>query len=191
MIAPWLESNKYEKTEKTTIDIETQTVKTEKVIKDTKETATQTDDINASGKMVLKTLPCFDDYKMFEPLILHRWDESIFQNVKVIIGNPLNSGCDSTKVVFVEPNDKAVEMSIRKLYKDKYLELAEATDKLEILEQTTKIGTVTKTLRRIIEVYIDGTMDDLWSKIHKIKQMTLNEEKIVLRHIQGISNINF
>lgn len=51
------------------------------------------------------------------------WDESLFANVAIQAGNPLNTEDEIGKVVFVGKTDADMSKSIQKLYKERYPEL--------------------------------------------------------------------
>lgn len=187
MIVQWIEAHRFEKIDKILIETESQTEQKNVTAKDTCDQATQTDDTIYPKNTTLTNIPEITNIKDFTYYATLRWEENTYKNSKIIIGNPLTSGCYSPKVVFIEPNDKDMSLSIQKLFRDKYPELIEAPGEFEVLEQTTKIGNTTYH-KRILKVQIDGTHEDLWDKLNQVKKLNLQENKIILHHIENISN---
>lgn len=88
------------------------------------------------------------------------WDKELYKKTEVIVGNPLTTGDNTTKVVLVEPNDPEMSSSIQRLYREKFSELVSVQGDFEILEQITKIRskeTTELSIRKIIKVTHDGT----------------------------------
>lgn len=61
------------------------------------------------------------------------WAKSAYSNTEVLIGNPLAAEDSAVKVVWIEPKDTQMEQSIQKMFKNKFPELADSKEELEVL----------------------------------------------------------
>lgn len=120
----------------------------------------------------------------------HDWDQKLYVNTEIVVGNPLDADDTITKVVLVEPSDPEMNKSIQKLYKDKFPELGSINNDFEIIEQTTRIRSRTPkehSHRKIIRVSHDGTPQDVWEKLKMIRDETELDKKIAIQHITGMA----
>ncbi|CAH1110423.1 unnamed protein product [Psylliodes chrysocephalus] len=107
------------------------------------------------------------------------------RKTEIIVGNPLVTSNQTTKVVLIETNDKDMNSSIQRLYREKFPKLINIKD-FEVIEQITKIKSEndgTKLRKKIIEVHHDETIPDTWEKLQRIKEETLSDERVAIHHI--------
>lgn len=148
--------------------------------------ACQTDNIENGNQWV--NLSIIDTAEKFEEVAKVEWSEEMYQNTEITVGNPLNDN-ECTKVVFREPDDKHMDKSIQKLFKERYPKLREIKNDIGIIERETKIRNTegSRQLRqKVVLLEIDGTTKDLWEKMTQLKEETVNEEVIEIHQIRCI-----
>lgn len=64
----------------------------------------------------LEGIETLETWKMVED---KEWNNKLYKNTEITIGNPLKAEEEAVKAVFVEPSDPEMERSIQKLYKEK------------------------------------------------------------------------
>lgn len=120
-----------------------------------------------------------------------RWEQDLFKQTEITVGNPLTTDDQTTKVVLFEPTDKEMNSSIQRLYRDKFPELTSIKDEFEVIEQITKIkseheGTKLST-KKIIKVQHDKNTKDIWEKLKRIREETLTDKRVALHHTNNIT----
>ncbi|CAH1107115.1 unnamed protein product [Psylliodes chrysocephalus] len=156
-VKSWLQSHRYAPIEKVAIDIECQTIRVA-----TAEIATQMDPWVCENE-VLKSLEGVDDYKKFAQLAENDWEDTLFTNTEVVVGNPISTPDASVKVVIVEPEDPDMNASIQRINRDKYPELSEIKCDFEVMEQLTRLTPQKEKVsrRKIVKIAHDGTPRDI------------------------------
>ena len=110
------------------------------------------------------------------------WEDKVFENVEIVVGNPLSESMSECMMVIVEPGDPDMNRSIQRIYRDRYPEMAEMCDKFETIENTIKIKNknikgVKEITRRIIKIKATGMQGDLWNLLKRVKEY-INEENV-------------
>lgn len=153
------------------------------------EASTQTTVWNR-GKKILMELP--DDNKSFEnwsKVADIEWDESIFSNVEVIAGNPVNAGDHIKKVILVGDSDEAMTKSIQKIYRERYPELEQLKEDIEVIELSTrdkKKNILSK--KTIIKIRHNETEEDLWKKLTLLLEETKDDpEPLALHSVECVT----
>lgn len=97
------------------------------------------------------------------------------------MGNPLATDDQKTKVVLIEPNDQDMNLSVQRLYKEKFPELSKIKNEFEVIEQITKIkapnDTTELSTKKVIKAAHNGTMQDIWEKLTRVREETLMDKK--------------
>ncbi|KAJ8933806.1 hypothetical protein NQ314_013778 [Rhamnusium bicolor] len=118
------------------------------------------------------------------------WDENIFTNTEIKVGNPLATKDDVAKTVLVEPTDPKMEKSIQELYRETYPELDDIIDDFGTLEQVTRVkcqAPKNYTRKTIIKICHNSTDEDLWEKISRLRDETTDFEWIALHQVTCMS----
>ncbi|KAL1505137.1 hypothetical protein ABEB36_004760 [Hypothenemus hampei] len=99
------------------------------------------------------------------------WHPEGFLNSEIKVGNPVMAGDEMIKVVVVEPEDKGMDRSVQRLYRDRFPELTDLSADFEILEQitVTKAG-ANKSTRKIILTKYDETLESVWNMLCQVKR---------------------
>ncbi|KAJ8939472.1 hypothetical protein NQ318_022526 [Aromia moschata] len=129
-----------------------------------------------------------DDFTKLEK---KEWTDKVYTNTEIIVGNPVTAEDKLVKVVITEPDDPTMEKSIQKIYRDRFPELLAATDEFEVIEQMTRIrskGPAEYTKRKIIKTCYNGTEEDIWMKLIRIKEETAEDKKVAVHHIEKMDN---
>lgn len=197
-IKSMLEEMKYEKTEQMMIEVDTQTdVETEVSHEDrfctpkTKmvDAETQTDSKQQS-KSVVTEIDLLDTYDKWQEKGDLRWDDKIYTNTEIEIGNPIKAKDTVIKVVTVEKEDQQMEQGIQRIFKDRYPELKACTEDFQIFEQHTRIRSQNKNeevgKRTVVKIRLNGTEEDLWDKLMKLKEETTKDEIIAIHELNFI-----
>jgi hypothetical protein len=87
----------------------------------------------------------------------------------MVVGNPIMSREEAVaKCVIVEPDDGAMEKSIR----DRFPELCDSDREFETFESVVKMGRgeeQRQTTRKLVKMKIDGTDGNLWEQMIKLR----------------------
>lgn len=177
VVVQWMEKHKHEPIEKITFDSESQT-QLEK--KSTAEISTQTDPWHG-GQQTLRTLEGIDNLEQYRQVGGMNWERTLFKKTEVRVGNPLATDDQTTKVVLIEPNDQDMNLSVQRLYKEKFPELSKIKNEFEVIEQITKIkapnDTTELSTKKVIKAAHNGTMQDIWEKLTRVREETLMDKK--------------
>nr|CAI5835810.1 unnamed protein product [Callosobruchus analis] len=79
-----------------------------------------------------------------------------------------------------------MERSIRNMYRDRCPDLTEGDHEFDILEETIKLRSIAGDAynnRKIVKISHDGTDQDLWQKINRLKGESEGTERLALHHI--------
>lgn len=177
-IKTWLERNKYEKIEKMTIDMDTQTMSNRK------ESATQT-----TGDKVIRTLTQTEVYEKWKEMSGEEWDEGIFTNTEVRTGNPLKAPDKIVKVIITEPDDVQMNMGIQRTFRERYPELPQIVDDCGFIEQKYTVGSggcVEEGRRKIIKIRHDGLEKSLFRKLLILKTELGKDKEVAVHAINKI-----
>jgi hypothetical protein len=118
------------------------------------------------------------------------WEERVFSNTEIVVGNPVTASDLAVKVVLIDPEDPKMEKSIQRIYRDRYPELAEATEDFEILEQISRIrsrGQHEQTKKTVVKIVQDGTDEVLWNRLTRLRDETIGVESVVMHHVKCMS----
>ncbi|XP_063901395.1 centromere-associated protein E-like [Zophobas morio] len=124
-----------------------------------------------------------DNREKFDKIKNNAWEQNAFENVEVVVGNPLSETKSECMVVIAEPGDPDMNRSIQKMFRDRYPEMTEMRNNFEIIENVVKTRNienkdeVRETTRKIIKIKTIDTKDDLWDLLKKVREYT-KEEKI-------------
>jgi SH3-like domain-containing protein len=158
----WMEAHKYEPVEKAMIDVDTQAdVERETEInkrkattrnigcqidftskdnksnnknEEKKDMVCQTETRSREGNR-LETLQGIDTLEKWVAAEKKEWSGEVYTNTSVLVGNPLVDVKDSiVKAVLVEPTDAAMDLSIQRLYRNRFPELASVKEEWAVLE---------------------------------------------------------
>lgn len=180
----WLKEHKFQKPEIPKYNVDTQ-VNIKVGLKDQE---TQTKVWNVNNETI--SLECIENFEDWQKVKLREIPANKYRNTEVKIGNPLDTKDVVTKVVIVEPNDKEMQQSIQRLYKDRYPAIMPPNRKelqtMEI-ETTVKIDGETNTaLQKIIRAEYDGTEKGIWDKIIQIKNIVKDENWVAFHHVNSM-----
>jgi hypothetical protein len=134
----------------------------------------------------LRTLDGIDNLQEWKEVERKTWEEQVFSNTKITIGNPVTSNL-AVKVVLTEPEDPEMENSIQRIYRDRFPELTEGTGDFEILEQISRIRSKRDrelAKRTVIKITQDGSDEDLWGKLSRLRDETTGVEAVAMHHIK-------
>lgn len=182
-VKAWLEDHRYEPIEKMCIEMDTQTAE-----KSTSDVGTQTDPWLPDNDLLttLGEICTLGDFSLVETKL---WDDTLYKNTEIKVGNPIDTPDSTAKVVMVEPKDPDMTKSIQKIYKDKFPDLSKITGKFEIMEQLTRLksrkGKISS--RKIVKISHDGTRIDIWNKLALLRAEMKGEEQIAMHHVQSLS----
>jgi hypothetical protein len=119
------------------------------------------------------------------------WEERVFSNTEIVVGNPVTASDLVVKVVLIDPEDPEMEKSIRRIYRDRFPELAEAIEDFEILEQMSRIrsrGQHEQTKKTVVKIVQDGTDEILWDRLTRLRDETIiGVESVVMHHVECMS----
>ncbi|XP_066157687.1 uncharacterized protein [Euwallacea fornicatus] len=180
-IEKWLKEQEYEKAEKMMHDAEVQTeIQSEGNVK---EQGIQTD--TGEG---LTQIEGVDTYQKFKEIMDKNWEENIYENTEIKIGNPLETKMTTVKVVMTEKGDKNMERGIQRLYKKRYPELLEGDENYEVLEQTTNYKNAKQKMgQKLIRIELSGREEDLWEQMERMKKDTEGDEWVAMHKINEIN----
>ncbi|XP_066157751.1 uncharacterized protein [Euwallacea fornicatus] len=142
------------------------------------------------GNEYLTNINGDNNYETYDKIVNKRWSNIIYKNTEIKIGNPVQTKDNVTKVVIVDTEDKKMEKSIQRTYRERFPELLEATGKFEVLEQKTTIRSHKDkgaNVRKLIKIEYDGTEKDLYDRIKDIREETRGDEWIAMHTINKIS----
>ncbi|KAK9874526.1 hypothetical protein WA026_005370 [Henosepilachna vigintioctopunctata] len=181
----WIDKNKYEKVEIPTYDVDIQA----DIKKQSREIGTQTTPWMRNGQNEsLKTLSGVTTLEDFLSIENKEWDEKIFTNTEVILGNPLNTEEGIVKVVFVNKKEPSMNRSIQKLFKERFPMLGQPEEDIEILEQITRNRKQTSEIKqKIIKMIYQEDDRSIWEVLEKLRNETVDDEKIAIHYINEMS----
>ncbi|XP_066157688.1 uncharacterized protein [Euwallacea fornicatus] len=142
------------------------------------------------GNEYLTNINGDNNYETYDKIVNKRCSNIIYKNPEIIIGNPVQTKDNVTKVVIVDTEDKKMEKSIQWTYRKRFPELLEVTGKFEVLEQKTTIRSHKDkgaNVRKLIKIEYDGTEKDLYDRIEDIREETRGDEWIAMHTINKIS----
>lgn len=117
------------------------------------------------------------------------WEEPVFTNVLVKTGNPLETPHSTVKCVLIEPQDRSMNHSIQRHYRDRFPELAPLEEEYAVLEQRTRRkgpGGESETLQKIVKIHHNGSEEDLWTKLQALRDETRGEEALAIHHVEAL-----
>ncbi|KAK9882864.1 hypothetical protein WA026_023558 [Henosepilachna vigintioctopunctata] len=181
----WLDRNKYEKVETPTYDVDIQV----DIKRQSREIGTQTTPwIRNAHNEALNTLVGVTSLEDFLNIENKEWDDKIYTNTEVILGNPLNTEEGTVKVVFVNKNELSMTRSIQKLFKERFPMLGNPEEEMEILEQTTRNRRQTSEIKqKIIKMIYKEDDRNIWEMLEKLRNETVDDEKIAIHYINEMS----
>ncbi|CAG9767823.1 unnamed protein product [Ceutorhynchus assimilis] len=122
------------------------------------------------------------------------WEENIFTNPEIVVGNPLATKDEIVKVVLVGKSEANMDRGVQKIYRDRYPELEHIKEDFGMLEQDFRIRTkttnTTKT-RKIIKITHNETEEDLYNKISDLKTELVTEEGVILHKVECMQQTRF
>ncbi|KAJ8939104.1 hypothetical protein NQ314_011235 [Rhamnusium bicolor] len=83
-----------------------------------------------------------------------------------------------------------METNIQRMFRDRFPELPDITESFDVLEQWTKTRSMvdhTMTCRKIVKIMHDGTDEDLWDKLIRLREEINEAEWVALHRIKHIS----
>lgn len=132
----------------------------------------------------------FEEYKRIS---IQEWGEHCFTNVRIQTGNPLQNTDEGCPMVLVHNDDRQMNESIQKLYRDRYPELMfmnKEVDKLDTISSRTDDSSQTiETKRTIIKVNTSGEERELYERFVTVKEIIdkNNLKKTIITHrVKGI-----
>jgi hypothetical protein len=153
---------------------------------------TQTMAWNQAETNEVTTIKNIDTYEKYCAVKNAPWKKELFSCTSVIRGSPLNAKEGATKVVVVDPKDPDMNQSIQRTYRERYPELKDLKEELEVLEQTSTVRSRGETIiykRKLVKIKFDGTGKDLWQKIAKMKEENQREkEDLIFHHVEIMTN---
>jgi hypothetical protein len=127
----------------------------------------------------------------FEPLANLPWEEDLFKNVEIKVGNPLATPHDTVKCVLVEPKDKAMGNSIQKFFVERFPELKTMDGEFDVIEQTTRRkgagGKTADTHQKVIKIQHDGSIPSIWKGLDAVRQECKEDKAVVIHHVEALS----
>ena len=136
--------------------------------------------MNAVNNLDLDYANSLAKWKEIETL---KWNDEVFRNTQVKFGNPLVAHDTTTKVILVEPEDPNMENSIQKMFRDRYPELVNLNEEFGLLEEITKVGPK-QVCRKVIKATHNGTDEDIWNKLIRIREGTASGETIAIHQLK-------
>ncbi|CAH0563000.1 unnamed protein product [Brassicogethes aeneus] len=170
IVQNWLENHRFERVEKMLIDVDTQT---ENKVESEKE------------KISIEKIDSFDDYAAVTE---EKWKDYSYSQTSVMVGNPVATKDSTTKVVFVEKSDPNMDKGIQKLFKERCPELL-SENKFDVVEQriyTRTGGTEKESRKKIIKAWHNGTEEDLWNNLLKIKEETKDDSEVAVHTLKSV-----
>lgn len=167
----------------------------------TKEIAVQTDNKeNTPGMFTHSSTQTPSDelieictYDQFNEIKNKSFPDKLYTNTELVVGNPLATK-EEAKVILIEPEDPNMMQSIQRLYRDKFPTVANVTKKIietyEIVTTVKVDGKEETNNEKIYKITHDGTNNDIWNKINKLKDI-ITEKCIAMHHIKSMSNTVF
>lgn len=189
LIKEWMKSNKMEPVPKATYDVDIQTDKTN-TITSTVEMGTQTEAWTLDKFLTLNTLEEVNSLEIWSSCEGRKWDNKLFTNSEIRVGNPLTTEDSVVKVTIVEPHDLNMEKSIQRLFKDKYPELGNLKEEFEVVDQIIKIRTKSPNEiinRKIIKILHNGNDQELWKNKEKLKSETTEDKEVAIHHVTSLA----
>lgn len=120
-----------------------------------------------------------------------KWEEEVFANVEVKVGNPLTTPHETVKCALVELKDPKMDSSIQRLYRDRFPELASVEEQFGWIEQQTRRkgsgGELVETLQKVVKISHDGSDEVLWDRLQTLRAETKGEKAIAVHHIDAMS----
>ena len=158
----------------------------------TAEAGTQTEAWNRGGKgATVGSLSRVKTLADFEAVAGLSWDASVFTNVEVKVGNPLDTPHDTVKCVLVEPQDPRMDASIQRLYRDRFPDIAGIADKVAVVEQFTRRkgtgGVTMETTQKIVKLHHDGSEKSIWDVLQTLRGETSKDKAVAIHHVEALS----
>ncbi|KYB24568.1 hypothetical protein TcasGA2_TC031704 [Tribolium castaneum] len=150
----------------------------------------QTSEITIKERPSIGDIETIDNFKL---AALERWNDSLFRNVEVKVGNLLATEDNVVKVILVEHDDREISRSIQRLYRDRYPELKEMEGDFVTLEQVSRlrIKGETKTFqRKVIKINIGTDEKSVWDSLTRLRKETKDDERVAIHHVNCMRNHN-
>ncbi|XP_071052973.1 uncharacterized protein [Onthophagus taurus] len=150
----------------------------------TKEIATQT--IDEKVLQIIRT----EDYNVWKEMNDKEWEEDLYTNTEIRVGNPIKSPDNIVKVVVLEPEDAQMERGMQKAYRERYPELLQISDDFGFVEQNYKVGSrgrMEEGRRKIVKFGYDGTEEDMFRKLVMCKTEVENDKEVAIHLINKVS----
>jgi hypothetical protein len=176
------------------------------------ETGTQTDAENITGKAAPQTVEagtqtaawhhttkpptvgslegvkCFED---FEAIARLKWEEAVYRNVEVKLGNPLDTPHHTVKCVLVEPKDPEMNLSIQRHFRERFPDVASMEEEYGVLEQRNRKrgpgGSNIETLQRVVKIHHDGSERSIWGGLQALREDVQEAEEVAIHHVETLS----
>ncbi|XP_066157747.1 axoneme-associated protein mst101(2)-like [Euwallacea fornicatus] len=142
------------------------------------------------GERELEELGEIESLEDFKEVERKKWKKNLFQRTETKVGNPLETGATTVKIVWLEPNDPNMESSIQALYKKRYPDIVEFEEDFEVIEQTLKRRSgqqTNKPAQKIIKIKSEHTDEEVWKYLGKIRDETEKDEEIAMHHLGNLS----
>lgn len=130
-----------------------------------------------------------DSYDRFAEIYEKDWEGNLFQRTEVVIGNPIK-GAEESQVVFVEEDDRGMERSIQRMYRDKYEELELMNEEFEFLEICTRTR-AGMSKRMVHKVQVSEKMDEIWDKLVQLRETLKGREVVSMHHLRCMEVLTF
>lgn len=187
------DEEKYKKQAKELADLQS---KQEENGRDTREAGTQTEESerprkekNWRGQITGEEVRNIHTYEQLVDLSKYTWPDDIGKNVKIRVGNPLHNQENEYSVVLVDTQDREMNKSIQRMYKDRYAELATLNKDFNEIKNTIITNTEekeTRKIKQIIKIVFQDYKQDLYNKLkHLINVLQNREIKTVTMHTVG------
>ncbi|CAG9839231.1 unnamed protein product [Diabrotica balteata] len=165
-IREWLHSHAIEPIEKLTVDSDVQCdlpcAEGPIVPRPTMtDCGTQTDACHGPPARTKVSLEGVNTFADFQRHARFEWPERLYQKTTMEVSNPLDSKC-RVKVVALEPNDRNMNFSIQRLYRDRYPDLSSLKGDFEVTA---------------------GTPEELWHALERVKEETQENDTVALHHV--------
>ncbi|XP_066258253.1 uncharacterized protein [Euwallacea similis] len=182
IIVNWLEKHRYERAERMYYvgDVQTE----EGWGKEIRDQGSQTE---IEGEVLgCSEMEGINDYGDFKRVAENKWNNSAYVKTEIKIGNSLETGNNSVKVVLVKLGDKGMEKGVQAGYRIRFSELEECGEGFEVLEQTVKIKTGTGQKQKgqnVVKITLTGKEEDLWESLVELRRETEQEEWVVMHEM--------
>ncbi|CAG9761260.1 unnamed protein product [Ceutorhynchus assimilis] len=145
---------------------------------------------NKTREDTCTSLEGINSYEDWKKVSEKKWDEKLYANTELQLGNLLNSKDSTVKVVLVEPSDAKMENSIQQMFKNRFPELTETDRDFAVLEQSSKwkLSDEISTRQKIVKIMQGDQERDLWDRLIELREETKNDEWIAMHHIERCSN---